>query len=110
MADEQDPFCYPGTSVLINRLDIRDPVQLADTERKLVARQAEKHPADFTISYTGYKALHRHLFGDLYEWAGKSRAELTTIEGRVFQPPPVISKGNTVFQPAIRFFEQELER
>lgn len=32
-------YCYPGTDVLINKLDIHDPDILHDAERDLTARR-----------------------------------------------------------------------
>ena len=32
---------------------------------------------DFPISYEGFKAIHKHIFQDVYDWAGQSRT-LTT--------------------------------
>lgn len=30
-----DPYCYPGTDVLRNKFDLRDPAKLADAERRI---------------------------------------------------------------------------
>ena len=35
MREEQDPYCYPGTDVLKNKLDIRDEEELFETEKVL---------------------------------------------------------------------------
>ena len=37
---EQDPYCYPGTSVLINRLDIRDQAALDAFETDATAERS----------------------------------------------------------------------
>lgn len=36
----------------------------------------------------------------MYEWAGTTRGERTTIEGQIFQPPPLLMKGTSTFLPA----------
>jgi cell filamentation protein len=84
MSDD-DPYIYPGTSVLRNKLDIRDPDTLQRQERRLVTdRIIEGAPrGDFDLVHL--RAIHRHLFQDLYDWAG----EIRTVE---------ISKGGNHFQ------------
>jgi len=79
-----DPYVYPGTTVLRNKLGIRDAAKLDHAERRLVVdRIAEGIPTgDFDLAHL--KAIHRHLFQDIYAWAGKLR----TVE---------ISKGGSQF-------------
>ena len=83
-------YCYPPDfKVLRNKLDIRDARALDAAERQFVAqRLLETVPAgDFDLAHL--KAIHRHLFQDLYDWAG----EIRTVE---------IGKGGSRFQP-VRF-------
>ena len=41
-----DPYCYPGTTVLINKLGARDPAELEAFETTMVALRAEEpHPS-----------------------------------------------------------------
>ena len=79
-------YCYPPDyTVLKNKLNLRDADLLARFERRLVtARIAQEIPkGDFDLDHL--KAIHRHLFQDLYTWAG----ELRTVE---------IAKGDQQFQ------------
>jgi len=80
-----DPYVYPGTTILRNRLGIKDARLLDYYERELVTqRQREGVPAgQFDLDHL--KAIHHHLFEDVYEWAGQVR----TVE---------ISKGGWQFQ------------
>jgi cell filamentation protein len=85
-----DPYVYPGTSVLRNLLDLQEAAALQAAERLLTAVRMERPPPDVPISYDGYKALHRHLFERVYEWAGEPRSvnlmkgeTLFTAPGRV---------------------------
>lgn len=67
--------CYPGTSVLINKFDIRDEGKLNEVEGVLVsAKYAEwtNAPKCETFDFAHYKAIHRFLFSDLYDWAGQA--------------------------------------
>lgn len=85
-------YCYPPDfTVLRNKLDIRDTRTLDAAERQFVAqRLLETVPTgDFDLAHLG--AIHRHLFQDIYEWAG----EIRVVE---------IAKGDSRFQPR-RFIE-----
>jgi fido (protein-threonine AMPylation protein) len=64
---------YEESDVYINKLGIRDQKILEATERRLTEdRAAEGFPARaHHRTYAGFKAIHRHLFQDLYEWAGR---------------------------------------
>ena len=75
--DEQDAkYCYPGTNVLKNKLDIRDSDTLHEAERDYSAvRQAELVNQGVTgdFSFKHLCSIHKHLFSDVYSWAGKTR-------------------------------------
>lgn len=79
MAYNIDPIsanCYPGTTILINKFDIRDKDKLNEVESVLsTARYAEwlNSPKNSTFSFEHYKSIHRFLFSDLYDWAGQIR-------------------------------------
>lgn len=93
----QDPYCYPGTTVLRNSLSLSDDDILAEAERALsevAADSIEFAPPPYRLSYL--KNLHLRLFNDLYDWAG----ELRTVD---------ISKGDTHFCTTSRI-EPEAEK
>ena len=74
MSRYQDEYCYPGTDVLRNHLDIRDPEKLARAEAILVASAMEgglREP--FTFSPDGLRNVHRQMFEKLYPFAGEFR-------------------------------------
>ena len=79
-----DPYCYGGTSVLRNRLDIRSPKDLDEFEAEITAQRADEPLPAGRFSASHYCNLHRHLFQDVYVWAGRYR----TVR---------ISKGDTTF-------------
>ena len=87
-------YCYPPDyTVLRNRLNIRDTPALEAAERELVAlRLLEPVPTgDFDLDHL--KAIHRHLFQDVYAWAGEVRTvEIAKDESR-FQPRRFIAAG-----------------
>ena len=68
-----DPYCYPGTDVLKNKQDFRDRAKLEGFEAEITTqRAAEPLPAG-RLSYSHYRTVHRHLFQDVYAWAGRIR-------------------------------------
>lgn len=76
MADS-DPYVYPGTVyVLKNKPGIVDPVKLERYEAMAFIRRHAELTPDFPTGHFDYnhlKAVHKHLFQDLYEWAGQER-------------------------------------
>lgn len=67
-----DPYLIPGTNVLRNKLDIGDATELARAERMLSAWRMSDLP-EIELSVGGYRALHKAIFQDIYEWAGETR-------------------------------------
>ena len=68
--------CYPGTSVLINKLNIRTQAQLDENELVLTSAkilQIELEPMNEEPDFAYLKQLHRIMFGELYDWAGTIR-------------------------------------
>lgn len=79
--------CYPGTAVLVNKLNIRDDWRLAQAEAditKLRIAQWELQPLVDTFDFAHYKAIHAHLFGDPYHWAGQVRTVNLSKKGTRF--------------------------
>lgn len=66
-------YFWPGTEVLRNKLDLRDGVQLAEAEALLTRARMEQGVPITPITPAGFCAIHRHVFQDLYHWAGKYR-------------------------------------
>src|ERR1700733_4021369 len=75
------PYCYPGTNVYRNKLDIRDSEALERFERLESANRMETLPRDISISAEGYCAVHRYIFQNVYDWAGKYRTVTTGRTG-----------------------------
>ena len=72
-----DPYIYPNTNVLINKLNIRDEQQLIDVEAQLlIAGIIDISSITQDIDFHKYKSLqtiHHFLFHELYSWAGEFR-------------------------------------
>lgn len=70
---ERDPLCYAGTTVLINRAGLRTQAELDDFEFTMfLSRSLEPLPGG-QLDYAHYRSIHRHLFQDVYSWAGEPR-------------------------------------
>ena len=67
-----DPYVYPGANTLKNSLGLRDPALLRVVEYAATRRRTMDAP-DFSLTADGFKATHKHLFQDLYSWAGQVR-------------------------------------
>ena len=79
--------CYPDTTVLINKFDIRDEDKLNEVESVLAsARFAEwvNTPKADSFDFEHYKAIHHFLFSDLYDWAGQIRTVNISKKGTKF--------------------------
>ena len=68
--------CYEGTTCLINKLNIRDERVLSEIESQITFTKAsmlEIEPIDGSFDFEHYKAIHKFLFDELYDWAGTVR-------------------------------------
>lgn len=92
-------YCYPGTNLLINKLDIHDSNKLLELEKQIVLAKLYILRQNTTI-YGFDKAhliyIHKFLFEDIYPFAGKFRTEN-------------IAKGNFTFANW-EFIEEELDK
>ena len=81
-----DPYVYPGTNILKNLRDIRDQHHLDRVEAISTARigelQLDPKAGQFDISHL--KSIHRHIFQDIYPWAGEFRKVNIARTGQFF--------------------------
>lgn len=89
---EPDPYCYPGISVLINLLDIGDQTVLDAFEAEITSQRATEPLPRGRFGYRHYCSIHRHLFQDVYAWAGKIRTVRMSKEGSNFCYPENIDR------------------
>jgi cell filamentation protein len=71
-----DIYVYPGTDILINKLNINESGPLHKAERMLTGRrllELHKRPIMGNFDLEHLQAIHKHIFQDLYEWAGDIR-------------------------------------
>lgn len=88
----EDPYCYPGTTVLKNKLNLREQAELDAFEAEITAQRAEETLPSGRLGYTHYRAIHKHLFQDVYSWAGKIRNVRISKAGSMFCYPESIDR------------------
>lgn len=93
--DERDEalYRYPGSSVLRNKFDIRDGATLARQERLHVAQRIREGLPGGNFDLKHLCAIHRHLFQDVYEWAGKPRQTIISKGESKFLHPDLVTPG-----------------
>lgn len=96
---EGSKYCYKNSGTLINKLDIKDYKQLEKYEAKITAAKSlglriKGITGEFDKKH--YTNIHKYLFEDLYEFAGKFREEN-------------IGKGDFRFA-SFEYIEPELDR
>lgn len=72
-----DPYVYPGTQVLKNKPGLRNADTLQIFEHEQSAKRAEElndRPVAGRFDLDHLKAVHKHLFQDVYAWAGEIRS------------------------------------
>lgn len=96
----QDSYCYPGSTVLRNKLDIRDDSTLNDAEQQLSAVAAatiEFSPPPYNLA--SLQKIHRTLFSDLYDWAGELRTVgISKQDTRFCQPDYMEKEAGKIFK------------
>jgi cell filamentation protein len=85
-----DPLCYPGTQVLINKAGLRDHDQLDQFEQLMFLIRADEQLPPGDLDYAHYKAIHHHFFQDVYSWAGQPRTIRTGKGGNWFCYPEYV--------------------
>lgn len=68
----EDPYVYPGTITLKNKLGLTDQSTLRLAEYAYTRQRTADAPS-FPLTPDGFKATHKHLFGDVFPWAGQVR-------------------------------------
>jgi cell filamentation protein len=93
-----DPYVYKGTDCLKNRLGLRDVERLEAFELEMSSLRAEEDLPNGHLGPAHYKRIHRHLFHDVYAWAGQYRKVRTGKGGNWFcYPEYIASEMNKLF-------------
>lgn len=79
-------YCYSGSDVLKNKMGIRDVEQLKWMEKRLTMLRILElvgKPIQGKFDLKHLQSIHRYIFQDVYEWAGKIR-KVDIAKGNMF--------------------------
>jgi len=85
-----DPYLYPNSAVLINKLGAKTQKELSEKEFYRTTTRLTKlasEPAGGKHDYQHFKDIHRYIFQDVYTWAGQSRTVDITKGDSLFALP-----------------------
>jgi cell filamentation protein len=91
----QSVYCYDGTDVLKNKLNIRDLAILKKAEEEItVVKQMAlyQNPIKGNFTKAHLMNIHKFIFGDIYPFAGKIRKEKISKPDTMFYPPNLIDR------------------
>lgn len=89
--NDEDPYIDARSGILRNKLGLKTAAALDKHERRLSTQRAAQGVPKGKFDLKHLRAIHRHLFQDVYDWAGQIR----TVD---------MSKGGSRFQ-FIRYIE-----
>ena len=85
-----DPYAYKGTTILKNKLGLRDTARLEAFELEMTTLRAGEPLPLGKFNADHYCRVHHHLFQDVYSWAGRYRTVRTAKSGNPFCYPEYI--------------------
>lgn len=108
--DSVEPKYYPNTTIFENLLNITSLEEFQNKEagftvvRSIELLQKPDLIAHDFFDFKYLKAIHQHLFQDLFLWAGKPRSYDMHKDGSIFTPANELPKyENQVFESSIEF-------
>jgi cell filamentation protein len=99
-----DPYSDPVTGVLHNKLGLGSADGLEAAERDITHGALillHESPVAATYDLPHLREIHRRIFGDLYEWAGKIRT-VSIAKGATFCLPQYIESAATAIFGELR--------
>lgn len=87
-----DSYCYEGITVLKNIPNIHDQAALDAFEAATTTQRSDEPLPSGELDAAHYCAIHRHLFQDVYEWAGALRTVRISKGGSAFCYPEYIAQ------------------
>jgi cell filamentation protein len=90
-----DPYTYDHSTVLVNKLGLRNQAELDAFEAEISAARAQEALPDGDLDFQHFKSVHHHLFQDVYDWAGQIRTVRISKGGNPFCFPENIENQAT---------------
>lgn len=97
-----DPYTYENSTVLINKLDLRDQDALDAYEAEISNARSDEPLPGGDLDFSHYCAVHHHSFQDVYAWAGRPRAVRMSKQGNPFCFPEHIDAQATKLFAALK--------
>src|SRR6266702_2283863 len=82
----EDPYSDPDTGVLYNKLGLGTAAELEAAEREITHAALmllDESPVSASYDLSHLREIHKRIFGDIYEWAGRIRT-VAISKGAVF--------------------------
>lgn len=98
--------------VMKNKLSIEDEKLLEQVEHKIAMKKMvnlRKKPVALVTSSKRLLDIHKYIFGDIYEWAGKIRQVELSKGNTDFLPASAITLALTSIDESIGFIQGDLE-
>jgi cell filamentation protein len=93
-----DPYTYENSTVLVNKLDLRDQSELDEFEAEITNARAREPLPEGKLDFAHFCAVHHHLFQDIFDWAGNPRTVRISKQGSAFCFPEYIdAQANKLF-------------
>jgi cell filamentation protein len=76
MSLNDDPYVYPETTTLKNKANIKDKGKAQEFENissSIRINELNSNPIKGNFDYQHLQDIHKHIFQDVYEWAGEPR-------------------------------------
>ncbi|MBN2657360.1 MAG: cell filamentation protein Fic [Calditrichaeota bacterium] len=110
---DNDPYCYPGSTTLINKLGIKDSRLLEEAEKEisfLNAREIDYSQPPYNLDY--WCSIHKKLFSDIFEWAGRLRTvNITKLETQFCNPLYIQQESERLFsQLSLHNYFEDFDR
>ena len=107
--DPDNQYTYPNSSVLKNKLGIRDAVEANEHEYEFVLMrllELEVYPIKIH-SMKDILKIHGYIFQDFYDWAGKFRKVNISKQGHAFMAMQSFGTAESYMDSLIKDFHSK---
>jgi len=69
-------YCYTNSDILKNKYEIHDKAELLKAETTMTSArllELQKQPVKGKFDFKHLQKIHKYIFQDIYDWAGKTR-------------------------------------